>query len=433
MTTTEQSAVVSTGQVARRRLAPNGAGRWARTLPFLGPAFVAAVAYVDPGNFATNFSGGASFGYRLLWVIVAANLMAMLIQSLTAKLGVATGQDLATLCRTNLRRPVVWGLWVQAEAVAIATDIAEIVGGAVALNLLFNVPLPVGGAVTSVVAFALLTAQGRGHRPFELVIGGLLVIIAAGFGYTLIFARADPVALTVGLVPGFAGTESVLLATGILGATVMPHVIYVHSALTPKRYALSAGPSASTGLPERHRVLRTQRLDVLIAMGAAGLVNAAMLTIAAALFFNSGVAADGLEEVHAGLGLVVGGAASIAFAVALLASGLAASAVGTYAGQVVMAGFLRRRIPIFVRRLITAIPAIAILALGADPTMALVVSQVVLSFGIPFALIPLVWFTSRSDIMGQWVNRPITTVTASAVAGLIICLNAYLLVTLLPN
>ena len=430
MTTTEQSAVVSAGPV-RRGLAPKGAGRWARTLPFLGPAFVAAVAYVDPGNFATNFSGGASFGYRLLWVIVAANLMAMLIQSLTAKLGVATGQDLATLCRKNLRRPVVWGLWVQAEGVAIATDIAEIVGGAVALNLLFNVPLPVGGAITSVVAFMLLTAQGRGHRPFELVIGGLLVIIAAGFGYTLLFAGADPVALTAGLVPGFAGTESVLLATGILGATVMPHVIYVHSALTPKRYALSAGSPA--GLPERRRVLRTQRLDVLIAMGVAGLVNATMLTIAAALFFDSDVAADGLEQVHTGIGLVVGGAASIAFAVALLASGLAASAVGTYAGQVVMAGFLRRRIPIFVRRLITAIPAIAILAFGADPTMALVLSQVVLSFGIPFALIPLVWFTSRSDIMGEWVNRQITTVAASAVAGLIICLNAYLLITLLHN
>jgi len=432
MTTTERSAVVSAGPV-RRWPAPKGEDRRARTLPFLGPAFVAAVAYVDPGNFATNFSGGAGFGYRLLWVIVAANLMAMLIQSLTAKLGFATGQDLATLCRKNFRRPVVWGLWVQAEGVAIATDIAEIVGGAVALNLLFNVPLPVGGAITSVVAFMLLTAQGRGHRPFELVIGGLLLIIAAGFGYTLVFAGADPVALTAGLVPGFAGTESVLLATGILGATVMPHVIYVHSALTPKRYALSTGSLASMGLPERRRVLRTQRLDVLIAMGAAGLVNATMLTIAAALFFDSDVAADGLEQVHAGLGLVVGGASSFAFAVALLASGLAASAVGTYAGQVVMAGFLRRRIPIFVRRLITAIPAIAILAFGADPTMALVVSQVVLSFGIPFALIPLVWFTSRSDIMGEWVNRPITTVAASAVAGLIICLNAYLLVTLLRN
>jgi manganese transport protein len=392
---------------------------------------VAAVAYVDPGNFATNFSSGAGFGYRLLWVIVAANLMAMLIQSLTAKLGVATGQDLATLCRQYFRRPVVWGLWVQAEAVAIATDIAEIVGGAVALNLLFGVPLPVGGAITAVVAFALLAAQGRGYRPFELIIAGLLSIIALGFAYTLFFAGVDPVAVTGGLVPGFAGSESVVLATGILGATVMPHVIYVHSALTPRRYFLPVGatPALEPGL--RGRVLRTQRLDVLLAMGAAGLVNAAMLVIAAQLFFDSGVAASTLEEVHAGLATLIGGGAAVAFAVALLASGLAASAVGTYAGQVVMAGFLRRHIPLFVRRLITAIPAIALLAFGADPTTALVLSQVVLCFGIPFALIPLVLFTSRPDVMGGWANRKITTLAASCVAALIIGLNAYLLATLL--
>jgi manganese transport protein len=429
MTTTK--VPVLTGERPAKRTIMPGGGRWARTLPFLGPAFVAAVAYVDPGNFATNFSSGASFGYRLLWVIVAANLMAMLIQSLTAKLGVATGQDLATLCRQNFPHPVVLGLWAQAEGVAIATDIAEIVGGAVALNLLFNVPLPVGGAITAVMAFALLMAQGRGYRPFELVIGGLLLVIAGGFAYTLFVAGVSPGAMAGGLLPGFAGTESVLLATGILGATVMPHVIYVHSALTPKRYALAAGSALSAGLQERGRVLRTQRLDVLVAMGAAGLVNAAMLTIAAQLFFGSSVTADGLEEVYTGLAVVVGGAASAAFAVALLASGLAASAVGTYAGQVVMAGFLRRRIPVFVRRLITAIPAIALLAFGADPTRALVWSQVVLCFGIPFALIPLVWFTSRPDIMGEWVNRRATTLAASAVAGMIICLNVYLLFTLL--
>ena len=241
MTSTTERQAAQTGRPAGPGLAMRGSGRWVRTLPLLGPAFVAAVAYGDPGNFATNFSSGASFGYRLLWVIVAANLMAMLIQSLTAKLGVATGQDLATLCRQHFRRPVVWGLWVQAEAVAIATDIAEIVGGAVALNLLFGVPLPVGGAITAVVAFALLAAQGRGYRPFELIIAGLLSIIALGFAYTLFFAGIDPVAVTGGLVPGFAGTESVVLATGILGATVMPHVIYVHSALTPKRYFLPDG------------------------------------------------------------------------------------------------------------------------------------------------------------------------------------------------
>lgn len=430
MTTTEQAPAGSGTGSKTSGHTPKG-GRWVRTLPFLGPAFVAAVAYVDPGNFATNFSGGASFGYRLLWVIVAANLMAMLIQSLTAKLGVATGQDLATLCRQNFRRPVVLGLWVQAEAVAIATDIAEIVGGAVALNLLFGVPLPIGGAITAVVAFALLLAQGRGHRPFELVIGGMLLIIAGGFAYTLFVAGVSPGGMAGGLVPGFVGTESVLLAAGILGATVMPHVIYVHSALTPKRYALPAGPPSAADVGTRRRILRTQRLDVLVAMGAAGLVNAAMLTIAAQLFFDSSVSADGLEEVHAGLAIVGGTAAATAFALALLASGLAASAVGTYAGQVVMAGFLRRRIPVFVRRLITAVPAIALLAFGADPTRALVWSQVVLCFGIPFALVPLVWFTSRRALMGEWVNRRITTVAASAAAVLIIGLNVYLLYTLL--
>ena len=406
-------------------------GRFRRTLPMLGPAFVAAVAYVDPGNFATNFSGGADFGYRLLWVIVAANLMAMLIQTLTAKLGVATGRDLASLCRERFRRPVVWGLWVQAEAVAIATDIAEIVGGAVALNLLFGVPLPVGGVITAVIAFALLGAQKRGFRPFEVVITGLLVIIAIGFAYTLFNAGLNPGEAVQGLIPGFAGTDSVLLATGILGATVMPHVIYVHSALTPLRYALKPGTAKTLPDPQRKRLLKTQRVDVLIAMGAAGVVNAAMLIIAAQLFFNTDTAASSLEEVHAGLGLVLGGGAAAAFAIALLASGLAASAVGTYAGQVVMAGFIHRRIPIFVRRLITAVPAIALLASGADPTNALVWSQVGLCFGIPFALVPLVYFTSQKDLMGVWVNRRITTIVASVVATMIICLNLYLLVSLI--
>ncbi len=397
----------------------------------LGPAFVAAVAYVDPGNFATNFSGGASFGYKLLWVIVAANLMAMLIQSLTAKLGVATDSDLATLCREYFRRPAVWGLWAQAEAVAIATDIAEIVGGAVALNLLFGVPLAVGGVITAVVAFGLLAAQNRGHRPFELVITGLLLIIALGFAYTLVGAGVDPVALGAGLLPGFAGTESVLLATGILGATVMPHVIYVHSALTPDRYQLEPGDRLAMPTPQRRRLLRTQRLDVLLAMGAAGVVNAAMLIIAAQLFFQTDTAATTLEEVHSGLGTALGTGAAAAFAIALLASGLAASAVGTYAGQVVMAGFLKRKIPLMIRRLITAVPAIVLLASGADPTNALIWSQVVLCFGIPFALVPLVWFTSRRKIMGVWVNRPGTTVVAGTVAVLIISLNAYLLFSLL--
>ena len=402
-------------------------GQGRRLWPLLGPAFVASVAYVDPGNFATNFAGGASFGYTLLWVIVAANLMAMLIQSLTAKLGLATGRDLATLCRERLPRPVTRGLWLQAEAVAIATDLAEIVGGAVALHLLFGVPLPVGGVMTAVVAFVLLAAQSRGHRPFERVIAGLLLVIGLGFGYTLIGSGVDVAGAAAGLVPSFAGPDSLVLATGILGATVMPHVIYVHSALTPGRYgdAITAGRTADG----RRGLLRAQRLDVLLAMGFAGLINAAMLVVAAQLFTGTGM--DGsLESVHAGLGDELGRGAGIVFGIALLASGFASSSVGTHAGQVVMAGFLRRHLPVLVRRLVTLAPALLVLLLGADPTTALVWSQVVLCFGIPFALVPLLWLTSRRDVMGGWVNRGITTASGAVVAALIIGLNVHLLVQL---
>ncbi|MBB3086361.1 Nramp family divalent metal transporter [Geodermatophilus sabuli] len=418
-----EAAVLPTTLVGspERRPAP---GSRRRIWPMLGPAFVAAVAYVDPGNFATNFSGGASFGYTLLWVIVAANLMAMLIQSLTAKLGLATGRDLATLCRENLPRPVTRGLWLQAEAVAIATDLAEIVGGAVALNLLFGVPLPIGGIITAVVAFVLLAAQSRGHRPFERVIAGLLLVIGLGFGYTLVSSGVDAGGVASGMVPSFSGSESLLLATGILGATVMPHVIYVHSALTPGRY----GDVVTAGRTEggRRRLLKAQRIDVLVAMGLAGLVNAAMLVIAAQLFTaDDGI--ESLESVHAGLGDQLGTGAALAFAVALLASGFASSSVGTHAGQVVMAGFLRRSIPVLTRRLITLAPALAVLVLGGDPTTALVWSQVVLSFGIPFALVPLLWLTSRRTVMDSWVNRPATTVAGAVVAALIIGLNGHLL------
>jgi len=423
---TEAALLPTTRVGTPRSSAPAGVRPTKRRLwQLLGPAFVAAVAYVDPGNFATNFSGGASFGYTLLWVIVAANLMAMLIQSLTAKLGLATGRDLATCCRERLPRPVVWGLWAQAEAVAIATDLAEIVGGAVALNLLFGVPLWIGGVITAVVAFVLLAAQSRGHRPFERVITGLLLVIGGGFAYTLVGSGVDAGGVASGMVPTLAGTDSLLLAVGILGATVMPHVIYVHSALTPGRYgdAVTAGRTHAG----RRRLLRAQRLDVLLAMGLAGLVNAAMLIIAAQLFTGD-AAITSLESVHAGLGDQLGGGAALAFALALLASGFAASSVGTHAGQVVMAGFLRRHIPVLARRLITLAPALVVLALDANPTTALVWSQVVLSFGIPFALVPLLWLTSSRDLMEEWVNRRATTLVGALIAGLIIALNGYLLV-----
>jgi len=423
---TEAAVLTSTLPRTLPRPVPPAPRSKRRTWAMLGPAFVAAVAYVDPGNFATNFSGGASFGYTLLWVIVAANLMAMLIQSLTAKLGLATGRDLATNCRERLPRPVTWGLWAQAEAVAIATDLAEIVGGAVALNLLFGVPLPIGGIITAIVAFVLLAAQSRGHRPFERVITGLLLVIGGGFAYTLVGSGVDMGGVATGMVPSFAGADSLLLATGILGATVMPHVIYVHSALTTGRYGdvVTAGKT-HTG---RRRLLRAQRLDVLLAMGLAGLVNAAMLIIAAQLFTGD-ASITSLESVHAGLGDQLGNGAALAFALALLASGFAASSVGTHAGQVVMAGFLRKHIPVLLRRLITLAPALLVLGLGGDPTTALVWSQVVLCFGIPFALVPLLWLTSRTDLMGGWVNRRTTTLTGSVVAALIIGLNGYLLVS----
>jgi manganese transport protein len=395
--------------------------RIGRIAPWFGPAFVAAIAYADPGNFATNFTGGATLGYQLVWVIIAANLMAMLIQSLSAKLGLVTGHDLAELCRQRFPRPLVRGLWVQAEFVAMATDLAEIIGGALALNLLFRVPLPIGGLITCVVAFALLTLQRRGVRRFETVIAGLLGVILLGFLYDALRAGVEPGSLAAGMVPSLSGTNSLVLATAILGATVMPHVIYLHSALTKSRTGW-AGDDA-----ERRRALRCQRVDTLVALGAAGLVNLAMLVIAAQLFFDTGITGtDSLEGIHTGLAVAADRYAALAFAVALLASGLASSSVGTYAGQVVMQGFIRRGIPLSARRILTMAPAMVVLLLGVDPTQALVWSQVMLSFGVPFALIPLIWLTRRHDVMGEHANRPVVTAAAGAVAALIIALNVVL-------
>jgi manganese transport protein len=389
-------------------------------LPYLGPAFVAAIAYVDPGNFATNIAAGSQFGYLLLWVILAANLMAMLIQNLSGKMGIATGRNLPELCREHFPRSASIGLWLQAEVIAMATDLAEFVGAAIALNLLFGIPLFPAGVITAVVAFALLGLQRLGYRHFELAIGGMLGVILLGFLYDTLRIGADAGGVVAGFVPGFSSTESVLLATGILGATVMPHVIYLHSALTQNRIA-----AHDEG--ERRRQLRFQRVDVAIAMGIAGLINLSMLVIAAALFNDRGLPVETIEEAHAGFGELVGSGAALAFALALLASGFAASSVGTYSGQVVMQGFINRTIPLMLRRLITMTPALIVLAVGLDPTRSLVISQVVLSFGIPFALVPLVMLTRRRDIMGALVNRPVTTVVASVVAALIIALNGFLL------
>jgi manganese transport protein len=396
-------------------------GRLRGALALLGPAFVACVAYVDPGNFATNIAGGARYGYLLLWVLLTANLMAMLIQNLSAKIGIATGRNLPELCREHFARPVSWGLWVQAELIAMATDLAEFVGAAIALNLLFGVPLFPAGIITAIVAFGVLGLQARGHRKFELAIAALLGLIILGFLYDTLRIGFDAGEAVKGFVPSFDGTDSILLATGILGATVMPHVIYLHSALTQNR--VTARDDA-----ERRRLLRFQRVDVSIAMGLAGLVNMSMLVIAAALFHNSGNSGlDTIEEAHAQFGALAGGGAALAFAAALLASGLASSSVGTYAGQVVMQGFIARTIPLALRRLVTMTPALIVLAIGLNPSRSLVISQVVLSFGIPFALVPLVLLTRRRDIMGTLVNRRITTVAASIVAAMIIALNGFLL------
>jgi manganese transport protein len=394
-------------------------GRLRYGLGLLGPAFVACVAYVDPGNFATNIAGGSKYGYLLLWVILAANLMAMLIQYLSAKVGIVTGRNLPELCREHFPRTATIGLWIQAELIAMATDLAEFVGAAIALNLLFGVPLFTAGLITGVIAFAILGLQTRGYRRFETTIAGLLGVILLGFVYEVLHAGADASGVAGGFVPGFEGTESIMLATGILGATVMPHVIYLHSALTQSRLS-----PRTDG--ERRQILRFQRFDVGIAMTLAGLVNIAMLVVAASLFHGV-LDVDSIEEAHKGFQSQLGTGAAVAFGIALLASGLSSSSVGTYAGQVVMQGFIRRSIPVLVRRLITMAPALVVLAIGVNASDALVISQVVLSFGIPFALVPLVLLTRREDVMGAFRNARATTLAASVVAGLIIALNLFLL------
>lgn len=397
-------------------------GRIRATLAMLGPAFVAAIAYVDPGNFATNIQSGAQFGFLLLWVVLAANLMAMLIQYLSAKLGIVTDRNLPELCRENYPRPVSWVLWLQAEIVAMSTDIAEFIGAALGLYLLFDVPLLPAGLITGVVAFGLLELQRRGYRRFELAIAGLLGIILLGFLYEVLHVGPSAKDGAFGLIPNFDGNRSLYLAVGIVGATVMPHAIYLHSALTKRRTPVRDDA-------ERARVLRFERTDVIVALGLAGLVNMSMLAVAAELFHGTpgfeGVST--IQETHAGFEQLVGGGAALVFAAALLASGVSSSSVGTYAGQVVMAGFINFRIPLFLRRALTMSPALILLAIGVNPTSALVLSQVVLSFGIPFALIPLLLLTRRRDIMGVHVNRHLTTLGAIAISALIISLNVFLL------
>ncbi len=392
-------------------------------LPFLGPAFIAAVAYVDPGNFATNMAGGSQFGYMLLWVVLAANLMAMLIQSMSAKLGIATGRSLPEVCRDRFPFPVVIFLWIQAELIAMATDLAEFVGAALGLNLVFGIPLFIAGLLTGVLAFGILGLQAWGFRRLEATIAGLVGLIVVAFSLEVF--RSDPSwgsVLGGTVVPHLDGSASILLAAGILGATVMPHVIYLHSALTQKRI-VGANPEA------KRKIFHFELIDVMIAMGIAGLINMAMLTAAAAVFYSRGLTGVGsdLSQVFNGLDHYLGAHSGIVFGIALLASGVSSASVGTLSGQVVMQGFIHRRISIFLRRAITMVPAMIVIGIHFDPSHALVLSQVFLSFGIPFAMIPLVMFCRDPKLMGNLVNSRVTSWMAYAVATLIIALNGFLL------
>ena len=394
-------------------------------LPFLGPAFIAAVAYIDPGNFATDMAGGSQFGYMLLWVVLAANLMAMLVQSMSAKLGIATGRSLPEVCRDRFPSRVVVLLWLQAEAVAMATDLAEFVGAALGLHLVFGLSMWLSAALAGVATFSILGLQVWGFRRLEATLIGLVAVVVLAFGLEMLRSRPSVSGMAHGLfVPQVSGSGSALLAVSIIGATVMPHVIYLHSSLTQNRI-VGANPDA------RRKIFRFEMVDITIAMGVAGVINLAMLATAAAVFHARGLfgAGNDLRVVFNGLNRFVGAHSGLVFGLALLASGLASSCVGTMSGQVVMQGFIHRQIPIFARRAITMIPALVVIGVGFSPTRALVLSQVFLSFGIPFALIPLLFFASSRSLMGSLVNRWPVAVLAGLVTALIVGLNVYLLVT----
>jgi manganese transport protein len=394
----------------------------ARLLPFLGPAFIASVAYMDPGNFATNIQGGAQFGYMLLWVVLASNLIAMLIQTLSAKLGIATGMNLAEHCRAHLPGWAVWGMWVLMEIVAMATDLAEFLGAALGFNLLFGIPLWVAGILTGIATFLILGLERFGFRPLEAVITGMVSVIAVSYLVETILGKPDwGLVAQHAFIPQFNGAESVLLAAGILGATVMPHAIFLHSSLTQGRIVVK-----DPGM--LRRLFHYEVIDVTLAMGLAGLINMAMLMMAASTFFAKGMQSVGtIELAHKTLEPLLGPAASVVFAISLLASGLSSASVGTMAGQVIMQGFLHHQIPVWLRRLVTMVPSLVVIMIGLDPTRTLVISQVFLSFGLPFAVIPLVMFTSSRAVMGPLANARITNVLAVAVAVFVVALNLYLL------
>jgi manganese transport protein len=411
------TATVRAAQLALAGKRPGLAG----LLPFVGPAFIASIAYVDPGNFATNIQSGARFGYLLLWVVLASNAIGMFIQVLSAKLGIATRQNLAEVCREQFPRPLVLLLWALSELIAMSTDLAEVLGAAVGLQLLFGMPLALAGLLTAGLTFAILGLQRYGFRPLEAVLMALVGVIAACYLVEMIWAAPDWREVGRHALPQFAGPESVLLAVGILGATVMPHVVFLHSHLMQHRIP-------TLDHLQVQRLFHFERLETVAAMTLAGLINAAMLVMAAATFNATGhgeVAT--METAHETLTPLLGQASSTVFAISLVASGLSASTVGTMAGQVIMQGYLRRAIPIWVRRLVTILPALVAIWLGLEPTRTLVFSQVVLSFCLPVALVPLVVFTRRPDLMGPLVNLRGTTVAATCVVTLIVALNVFLI------
>ncbi|MED3710319.1 Nramp family divalent metal transporter [Peribacillus frigoritolerans] len=392
-----------------------------KLLPYLGPAFIAAVAYIDPGNYATNITAGSKYGYTLLWVIFASNLMAVLIQSLSAKLGIATGKNLPELCREKFSKKTSFLLWIQAEAVIMATDLAEFIGAALGIYLLFDIPLITSAIIAAIGSFAILEIQRRGYRTFEALITVMIFVVVIAFGAQVFYAKPDTSAVVLGLfTPKFEGVDSILLSAGMLGATVMPHAIYLHSSLTQRRIV-------GVNDMERKRIYRFELIDIVIAMLIAGAINAAMVIVSAALFHKNGALVEDLDVAYQQFGAMLGPSVAMFFGIGLLFAGLSSSSVGVMTGDVVMQGFIKRHIPIYLRRVITTVPPLLIILWGVNPSKALVMSQIVLSFGIAFALVPLIMFTSNKKIMGSLVNHKITSSIAWLIAVLIIGLNLFLL------
>jgi manganese transport protein len=410
-----------TVSVARSALA--GQRRGVRAyLALAGPAVIASIAYMDPGNFATNIQAGAKYGYGLLWVVLLANLIAMLFQGLSAKLGIVTGRNLAEMCRQHFPRPVVWAMWVVSEIAAMATDLAEFLGGAIGLSLLFHMPLLAGMAITAVITYGILMFEGFGFRPIELIIGSLVGLIGLCYLVEMFIVPVDWASAAMHtVVPQIADAEALLLAVGIIGATVMPHAVYLHSGLTQARMPVRNND-------ERRKLLHFSNQEVIVALAVAGLVNMAMVMMASSAFHAGHPEVAEIETAYHTLTPLLGIGAASVFLVSLIASGISSSTVGTMAGQMVMQGFVAFRIPIWVRRLVTILPAFIIVALGVNATKALVISQVVLSIALPLPMISLLIFTGRVDIMGAFANRRATHLAAVIGTTVVLLLNIFLIV-----